>query len=160
MKAIDQIQHKSLAELAKASGTELLSLQAAVQTELTRVKAIKDWIEAALRLKYEEQAQTLRLQADKDSGTVQFTDEEIQVVSTLPKKITWDQSRLAQMAQRLASGGEDPSEYIEVSYRVSERKYQSWPEALRQSFDAARTFTPGKPTFKLLAVNAKEGANA
>jgi hypothetical protein len=56
---------------------------------------------------------------------------------------------LAIIAQRLAAAGEDPAEFIDVKYSVSERKYGAWPQALRSQFESARTLKPSKPKFTL-----------
>ena len=38
---------------------------------------------------------------------------------------------------------------VEISFKVSERKYGAWPSHIRSAFEAARTVRVGKPTFKL-----------
>ena len=63
-----------------------------------------------------------------------------------------DQQELAAIAQRIASNGDDPAEYIDVKYSVSERKFAAWPETLRRPFEAARTLKPAKPAFRLALV--------
>lgn len=67
----------------------------------------------------------------------------------IPKKVTWDQSKLADMYAKIKLGNENPGDYIKVSYDVSETKYNAWPEAIRVAFDEARTVQPGKVTIKL-----------
>jgi hypothetical protein len=47
------------------------------------------------------------------------------------------------------ASGDDPTEYLEIAYRVSERRFGAWPEAMREGFAAARTETTGKPVFRL-----------
>ncbi len=66
-----------------------------------------------------------------------------------PKKVTWDQVKLADMYDKIKLGNENPEDYIKVSYDVSETKYNAWPEAIRAAFDEARTVQPGKVTIKL-----------
>ena len=61
----------------------------------------------------------------------------------------WDQARLATLVDRIRADGEDPTEYVEISFKVSERKYGAWPSHIRLAFEAARTVRIGKPTFKL-----------
>jgi hypothetical protein len=70
-------------------------------------------------------------------------------IADLPKKVEWDQARLGAMVARIRAAGDDPTEYVETSYRVPERKYGAWPAAIRDGFEAARTVKPGKPTFHL-----------
>lgn len=53
---------------------------------------------------------------------------------------------------RIAATGDDPRQYIEVKYSVSEAKYKAWPDTLKQPFSTARTVTPGKPKFAVRRV--------
>jgi hypothetical protein len=71
------------------------------------------------------------------------------IVAELPKKVEWDQARLAALVERIRASGEDPAEYVELSYRVSERAYAVWPERIRSAFEPARTVRTGKPSFRL-----------
>lgn len=67
----------------------------------------------------------------------------------IPKKVTWDQKRLAELYKGISLSNENPSDYIKVTYDVSEAKYNAWPEAIRSTFDEARTVEPGKVTIKV-----------
>jgi hypothetical protein len=80
---------------------------------------------------------------------VRTEDVGVVVIADLPKKVSWDQERLAAMAARIAASGDDPTEYLEIAYRVSERRFGAWPEAMRDGFAAAHTETTGKPVFRL-----------
>jgi len=53
---------------------------------------------------------------------------------------------------RIAANGEDPSEYAEISYRISETKFNAWPEMLKSAFAPARTLKTGKPGFRLALI--------
>ncbi len=48
------------------------------------------------------------------------------------------------------ASGDDPSQYVEISLSVSERAFGAWPDAIRRTFEPARTLRTGKPTFRLL----------
>jgi hypothetical protein len=61
----------------------------------------------------------------------------------LAKRIDWDQAKLAQIAENIASSGEDPAEFIDTKLTVSERKYTALPESWRKGFEPARTVRPG-----------------
>ena len=87
-----------------------------------------------------------------DTGKVHFMDDGIRVTSELSKRPEWDQQKLAEIAKRIAEAGDDPAEFIDVAYKVSERKYTAWPESLRAAFEPARTLKTGKPTFQLETV--------
>jgi hypothetical protein len=71
------------------------------------------------------------------------------VLADLPKKVTWDQDRLAAMATRIREAGDDPTQYLEIAYRVPERRFGAWPDAMREGFAAARSESTGKPVFRL-----------
>lgn len=122
------------------------------QEALQRVLAARhasDVIEAALVFKYNQHARDARVAAGKDSGVVHFLDDGVRVSVDQPKRIEWDQAKLAEIAARITAQGEDPSEFIDVTYKVSESKYNAWSAAMREPFERARTFKPGKPTFRL-----------
>jgi hypothetical protein len=71
-------------------------------------------------------------------------------VADLPTQVDWDQHDLADLVERIKAEGEDPRDYVEVSLKVSERKYGSWPAHLRKAFEPCRTVHPGKETFQLI----------
>ncbi|MBT7409875.1 MAG: hypothetical protein HN826_09260, partial [Methylococcales bacterium] len=43
----------------------------------------------------------------------------------------------------------DVSEYVDISYKVSERKYTAWPSGFKEVFSSARTLKTGNPVIKL-----------
>ena len=61
----------------------------------------------------------------------------------------WDQARLATLSEQIRAGGEDPGQYVEVSFKVSERAYTAWPDRIRQAFEPARTVRTGRATYRL-----------
>jgi len=63
--------------------------------------------------------------------------------------VTWDQAQLATIAKRIDAAGESVEEFIDVSYSISESRFQNWPSTLRSQFEATRTVKPGKPTYRL-----------
>jgi hypothetical protein len=83
---------------------------------------------------------------------VHFEDGPVQVTADLPKKVEWDQAKLAEITRRIAANGENPAQYVEVSYRVSETKFGAWPESLKSAFVQARTLKTGKPSFRLALI--------
>ena len=102
-----------------------------------------------------EQAATARRRAAKDTGTVRFADGDIIVVADLPRRVVWDQAKLAAMVERIRAAGDDPAEYVEISFKVAERNYAAWPAAIRQGFEPARTVRPGQLSIQLLADGAR-----
>ena len=86
----------------------------------------------------------------KDAGTVRFADGSVTVVADLPKKVEWDQAKLAALVETIRAEGENPTDYVEITFGVSERAYGAWPESIRRAFTPARTLKTGKQTFRLL----------
>lgn len=134
----------------------LALLQADAREAVDSAKRMQDWIEAAVALRYEQRAIGARAAAGKDTGTVRFHDGSVEVAAELPKRVEWDQRRLAALAEQIRAGGEDPREYLEVSFKVSERAYTTWPERIRKAFEPARTVRTGKPVYRLIIMSETE----
>ena len=50
------------------------------------------------------------------TGAVRFDDGDFTVVADLPKRVDWDQGRLADMVARIEEAGDDPSEYVDLAF--------------------------------------------
>ncbi len=148
-----QVMSLPLAELAAQPAEVLLQLKLDATDLLSTAKAIIEHLDHALERRYAERAQALRLAAGKDTGVVHFDDGTVRVSADLSKKVDWDQTKLAEIAHRIREAGDDPTEFIEIGYRVSETKYNAWPESLRSTFAAARTLKTGKPGFRLALID-------
>lgn len=155
MTLLERCLGRPASELAEYSPEMLLDLKKEAADALATAKANVDWIDRALDLRYSRTAVEARLAAGKDTGSVSFADGDIRVSVELPKKVEWDQEQLARIVERIRAAGEDPSEFVEVSYRVSEAKYSAWPTSMRASFDSARLLKTGKPTFRLSLAEEK-----
>ncbi|MBI5121308.1 MAG: hypothetical protein HZA67_09905 [Rhodospirillales bacterium] len=147
--SLADLARMSLGEIAALSGESLALLQEEADEALRRAKAAKDGLDGALERKYGAIAAELRKREGKDTGTVRFDDGGITVVADLPKKVEWEQDRLAATVLRIRAAGDDPAEYVETAFKVPERKYTAWPANIRTAFEAARTVKPGKPSFVL-----------
>ena len=147
--ALEQILATPAGVLAEQSSTSLFQLKNDANDLLTTAKALIEHIDQALGLKYADRAQQLRLASNKDTGIVHFDDGHVRITADLPKKIEWDQARLSEITQRITANGDDPSEYVEISYRISETKFNAWPDSLKSVFVPARTLKTGKPGFRL-----------
>ena len=143
------IRQLPVGEIIALPAEHLALLQADAREALDAAKRLQDWIEAAIALRYEQRAIAARAAAGKDTGTVRFEDGAVEVVVDLPKRIEWDQARLATLAEQIRAGGENPAEYVEVAFKVPERAYTAWPERIRQAFEPARTVRTGRQSFKL-----------
>lgn len=136
-------------ELAGLSAEVLALLQEEAESAIRNAKAAKERLDAALTRKYDEVTAEARREQGKDTGEVRFVDGCATVVADVPKRVDWDQARLAALVERIRTGGDDPADYIEAAFKVSERKFAAWPANIRSRFEAARTVRTGKPCFTL-----------
>ena len=146
---LETLRQMPVANLIELPAEHLALLQTDARDALDATKRMQDWIEAAIALRYEQRAVGARAAAGKDTGTVRLRDGSVEIAVDLPKKVEWDQPRLAALAEQIRAGGEDPSQYLEVSMRVSERAYIAWPERIRAAFEPARTVRSGRATYRL-----------
>lgn len=145
------------ADIAAMTVAQLAALPPQQKVELDRnINEAQAWLKKA-RLKldaafeqiYGEQARTALRESGRDFGTTYVNDGALRVKFDLPKKVSWDQKQLTQIAQRIVSAGEKLDGYMDVKLSISESRYTNWPAALQQQFAAARTVEAGKPDFTL-----------
>ena len=144
--------------LSKMSPEQLLCLQEQALQHLQKAKMLKDWLDNSIALKYRDIASNLRKIDSKDSGTVHFTDGDYKITSVLAKKVDWNQEKLKDVVSAIRKHGDNPDEYVESSYRISETKYTSWPEHIKNIFKPARLLKTGAETFKIQPL-AEGGSN-
>ncbi len=137
-------------ELALLPPSLLAAIQAEIDVASERMKSVVERFALALEVRYAGRASECRRDISKDTGTIRFDDNGVTVIGELPKRIDWDQAKLAQIAENIASAGEDPAEFIDTKLSVSERKYGALPESWRKGFEPARTVRTGKPKFRLV----------
>ncbi len=141
--SVDDMLNMPTGDLAQMPVELLAGLQAELAHAAKQVKAANAKLSAALEVRYATRAVEACRACGKDTGTVRLADGNYTVVADLPKRIDWDQDKLAQIAQNIADSGEDPSEFIDTTLKVSERKYGALPEAWRKGFEPARTVKTG-----------------
>lgn len=129
-------------EQLKAASQALL---AKIEPEMLRIEnqitAIDEQIETFLEPIIKANRQSLQ----KDTGIITFEVQGVEVKHDLPKRVKWDQIKLAATVKRITDSGADPSEYVKISYEVPESKYKAWPQAIKDIFVDARTLELGKP---------------
>lgn len=151
------LERLPIAAVASLPADQLVLLQDEVDALLDRSKRLASRLEAALSLRYAERTKGLRQALEKDTGTIRFHEGEVVVVADIPRKISWDQAQLAALIERIRAKGEDPAEYVEIVYRVPERRYSAWPGTIRDAFAPARAVRAGKPAFRLGLTTTIEG---
>jgi disulfide oxidoreductase YuzD len=136
-------------EIMNLLPSTLLLVQKEATEAFESAKLTKEWLENAIRLKYDTRFQALRQQHDKPFGTVHLDDDGCTVTCDVPKKPEWDQQKLAAVVHQISAAGDNPAEYVDVTYKVAERKFTAWPEHIRQAFAPARVLKAGKATVSL-----------
>lgn len=146
---IKHLRQMPLGEVVVLPVVELARLQQEAIDAMGQIKLINDLLDGVFARRFGERAAAIRQESGKDFGIIRFQDGEVEIAMDLPKRPSWDQSKLAGIVQTIRESGDDPAQYVETSFDVSERKYIAWPEHIRRVFEAARTVKPGKPSFKL-----------
>lgn len=145
------------ADLAAMSTTQLAALPISdfvaaernVDEATAYLKQLRTKLDAAKLQRYGEQARTALRDSGRDFGTVHVRDGVLRIKYELPKKVTWNQDILKEMAERIVASGDKVEDYIDIKLSVSESRYTNWPTALQQQFAAARTVEEGKPSITL-----------
>ena len=147
---LDALSRLPVGDIVALPASELARLQKDADEALREAKLTVAWLDGALNQKYAERAKAARADADKDFGVARFVDGGVTVVADLPKKVEWDQRDLADLVEHIKADGKDPRDYVEVSLKVAERNYTSWPKHIRSLFEPSRTVRAGKETFQLI----------
>lgn len=145
------------ADLAVMTVAQLAALPSHQKVEIDRnlneaqsfLKQVRTKFDAAMNQAYGQQARAALRESGRDFGTTYVNDGPLQVKFELPKKVTWDQKQLTEIAERIVAAGEKPGSYLDVKLSVPEARYTNWPPALQQQFAAARTVEAGKPDITL-----------
>lgn len=146
---LDDLRNLPAGEIATLPAEHLVLLQEDAHAALEAAKRLKDLLDAAIDHRYRERAATLRRAEGKDTGTVRIEDGEFVVITDLPKRVKWDQARLAAIVEEIRAAGDDPCEYVSVELKVAERAYGAWPSSIRSAFAPARTVETGKPVYRI-----------
>jgi len=141
--SVDDMLNMPTGELAQMPVDLLAGLQAELAHAAKQLKAANTRFNTALEVRYATRAAEARRACGKDTGTVRLADGDYIVVADLPKRVDWDQEKLAAMVARIRAGGDNPAQYVDITIKVPERKYTAWPDAIREGFEPARTVRTG-----------------
>jgi hypothetical protein len=139
----------SEADLAALPPEALQRFDAELKAATTILDQIRNRLDAALTRRYGAAATALRQEAGKDFGVVHLEDGPLRVTVELPKRVSWDQAQLGHIVRQIEASGDDPDDFVERTYKVSETRFSAWPAAIQAVFAKARTVKPGKPSFRL-----------
>jgi hypothetical protein len=149
---LDSIMCMGMADIAALPVEEIALLLDDLREQQDRLVRQKERLEDALDLKYDARASAARGAAGKATGTVRFQDGDFVVIADLPKRVKWDQTRLAEAVEIIRRDwNDDPAQYIRTELKAAEAAYSTWPAAIRQLFEPARTLETSKPTYRIEA---------
>jgi hypothetical protein len=143
------LANMTVAQLAAAPIQVFLDSERNVDEAIAFLKPLRAKLDAAKLQRYGEQARTVLRDSGRDFGTAHVSEGALHVKYELPKKVSWSQPILKEMAERIVASGDKVEDYIDIKLSVSESRYINWPPALQQQFAAARTVEEGKPTITL-----------
>ena len=128
----------------------LQALCARIEERIARAKEMQDLMALALDRRYGSRAKQCRAEANKDTGTVRFVDNGFTIIADLPKRVKWDQAKLAEAVEVIRSKwGDDPADYVKTKLDVSEAAFANWPRPVRELFTPARTVETGRPSYRI-----------
>ena len=152
---IEGIPGMPIGEIASLPPDQLVLLADEAAEALERTRRVKDRIDGAVDVKYRDRAAAARAAGGKAVGTVRIRDDGFVVIADLPKRVKWDQTRLAEAIEIIRRDwNDDPGQYVRTELKVAETAYGSWPAAIRRLFETARTVEAGKPSYRIEAVVA------
>ena len=124
---LDHVPSVPIGTLSTLQPGDLAVLLAKAQDNLFKAKKIKEFIEGAITIKYEERAKYARKTACKETGIVHFDDGGFTITSDIKKKVCWSQSALERVVRYMEESGENPTEYIDITYNITETRYKELP---------------------------------
>jgi hypothetical protein len=142
----------SVSQIAGLPHQRLQELDVALNELTTWVKQTRERVNAALEQRYGEPGRAALVDSGRDFGVSHISDGPLRVTYELPKRVSWDQKRLAEIAERIIAAGERVQDYMDVDLSVSETRFNNWPPTLKEPFASARTVKPGKASFRLAFV--------
>lgn len=150
------LANMTVAQLAAAPIQDFLDAERNVDEAIAFLLPLRTKLDAAKLQRYGEQARRTLRDSGRAFGTAHVNDGALHVKYELPKKVSWSQPILKEMAERIVASGDKVEDYIDIKLSISESRYINLPFALQQQFAAARTVEEGKPTITLTLDGGEE----
>jgi len=144
-----QLREMNLADAARLPLDQLALLLDDLAALKADAKQLGDLLHDALHARFGDAASTARRADGKDTGRVRLEQDGFEIVADLPKKVDWQQTKLATAVATLREWGEDPADYVATELRVPEARFTAWPPRIRALFEPARTVATGRPSYTL-----------
>ena len=136
-------------DLANIPPQILAALIAEAKIKVDHYKLIQERLQGIVNFKYQDTFNHNRTAQEKETGLLRIEEEGYVIAQDITKKTDWDKKKLVEIIEKIKSQGDDPAEYVDVTYKISEHKFKSWPSFIRKVFEPARTIKHGKPTYTL-----------
>ena len=127
------------ADIAEMSVSQLAALSPEVKREVDKnLDAAIDWLkkartkfDAALDQCYGDQARAALRESGRDFGTAHISDGPLHLKFELPKKVSWDQKQLAEIAERIVASAAKYECYLDMKLSVSGRRLRKLVTTVR-----------------------------
>lgn len=113
-----------------------------IDSEIKKLKNKKADYESDLDSFLSDEVGSQLKEKDYGCGTANTETEKYKVKAVVTKKVEWDQGALKQAYEMLAATEENPDDYIQTKFSISENAYKNWPEKIRKFFEPGRTVKP------------------
>lgn len=137
-------------ERTKQTDDELLRLITAAEATIAVAKKNVDQLKAELLIRRKDEIAALLKAKDEPFGDVKIIIGNYQVKVATPKKVSYDQKILKKKVKEIAESGNDPELYVETEYHISEARYKSLPDEVRDWLEEARTVQHGSVSIKIV----------
>ena len=157
--SLEEMMELSIGEMSQLAINQFYYLFKDAEEDLAHAQKVRQWVIAAIAMKYEAHIEAKRLRTGSKTGTIHIDDDGFRLTTNLPNKPSWDQKKLSQIVADIEKQGDNPKEYVEIStkYTVPENKYKAWPESIRNVFKPARVPGVGSATYAITSLD-KEAA--
>ncbi len=95
------------------------------------------------------QLETVRKAQGKEFGSVNVVSEGYRITETIPKRVKWNQEKMAEIFQTIKQHGDNPFDYMKVELGVPEKVYYKLDAGTRGVFDEARIIEKGRPSLEI-----------
>lgn len=112
----------STAQLVALPINDFVAAERNVDEAIAFLKPLRAKLDAAKLQRYGEQARTALRDSGRDFGTAHVNDGALHVKYELPKKVTWSQTILKEMAERIVASGDKVEDYIRAALSHQSRR--------------------------------------
>jgi hypothetical protein len=96
----------SVSQLANLPPAQLAEADANLDHLIDWAKKTRTKLDAALDQRFGEQGRTALRDSGRDFGTAHISDGPLHIKFEMPKKVSWNQKQLTEIAERIVSSGE------------------------------------------------------